>query len=257
MGKFSNTQPKTEPVDNQAGSQTRRYQGKAQKKGWYHAVSRAIAIAFRVLRHIVELIAELIEHFLALIAKIFEVAAQFFKSPYVHYIASILIFIGLILFALHQWFLIGDWFGKLLRSRGVAGLIGLGIGVALNLFQLSPSLWKLDFRVAQVYSKSGINPHFEPEEEESPSQRANNWSSHGHRSLKTRSIVCYIVEWTLYLIYWVVALKLSLLGLVSGFIALVLPQWALAFALQTQEIMRKILQSLDEDEASIPSAVNL
>lgn len=91
----------------------------------------------------------------------------------------------------------------------------------------------------------------------SPSQRANNWSSHGHRSLKTRSIVCYIVEWTLYLIYWVVALKASLLGLVFGFVALVLPQWALTFALQTQEIMRKILQSLDEDEASIPSTVNL
>lgn len=238
-------------------NQTRRYQEKAQKRSWYHAVSRAITWTFRVLRKIVELIAELIEHVLALIAKIFEVAAFFFKSPYVHYIASILIFIGLILFALHQWFLIGDWFGKLLHSRGVGSFIGLGIGVALNLFQLSPSLWKLDFRVAQAYSKSGINPHFEPQEEESPSQRVNNWSSHGHRSLKTRSIVCYIVEWTLYLIYWVVALKLSLLGLVFGFVALVLPQWALTFALQTQEIMRKILQSFDEDEASIPSTVNL
>lgn len=242
---------------NDSASQSgRRYQGKPKKKGWYHAVSRALVSVFRVLRKVVELIGELIEHVLNLISSMFELMALFWKSPYSHYVASILIFIGLIIFALHQWFLIGEWFGRIIHARGVSGIVGLSVGTALNLFQLSSDLWKLDFRVAKAYAKTGINPHFEPDDEESPNQRTSNWGSHGHRSLKIRSLISYVVEWGLYLPYWGFGLKMSLLGLVSGFIALVLPQQALKFALQTQEIMREILASI-EDDSDVQSNVNL
>lgn len=243
----------------QQSSQSRalRYQGKVKKKGWQHAVSRGMARLFRVLRKLVELIVELFEHALNLLGSIFDLGTKFWTSPYTHYIASILVFLVVITFALWQWWTMGAWAGKFFRATYLGSLIGLTVGVLLNLFQLSPMLWKFDKRITRAYAKAKINPNFEPDEEETPSERIENWSSHAHQGLKTRSANSYMAEWGVYLFYWITALKYSPLGLVQGLVALKFPEWALALALHNQEIMRQTLQEIEESEEGLQSTVNL
>jgi hypothetical protein len=235
----------------------RRYQGKSQKKGWHHAVSRGMTKLFRVLRKILELVTELFEHVLNLLGSMFELGSKFWTSPYTHYIASILLFLVIMAFALWQWAEMGAWAGKFFKAKYLGSLIGFTAGVLLNLYQLSPMLWKLDKRITRAYAKAKINPNFEAEEEETPSERIQNWSSHAHQALKARSASSYMIEWAVYLFYWIVALRYSPLGLFQGLVALKFPEWTLSLALHNQEIMKQTLQEIEESEDSVQSNINL
>lgn len=251
-GKTDKAQP---AQTNNGNRESRRYQQK-QKKGWNHAVSRAMKWVFRTLMKVAELVKEFFEHALQLLGSIFDLGVQFWTSPYTHYVASILLFLGVMTYALWQWWSMGAWAGKFFHARHLGALVGLGVGTLLNLYQLSPMLWKLDRRIAKAYVKAKINPHFEPDDEESPADRLQDWGSHAHRAMKTEAANSYATEWGIYIAYWVVALKYSIMGLASGLIALKFPEWTLGWALSKQEIMRKTLQQIQEDE-EVPSNVNL
>ena len=253
----SNKSQSSKPQTPSSSGGTPRYQGKQKQKGWHHAVSRGMAKLFRVLRKLVELVSELFEHLLNLLSSIFELGAKFWTSPYTHYVASILVFLGVMAFALWQWWTMGAWAGKFFKAASIGSLVGLTTGVFLNLFQLSPLLWKFDPRIARAYAKAKVNPNFDPNEEESPKDRLNNWSSHAHRGLKTRASNSYMAEWAVYLFYWIAALRYSPLGLLQGLVALKFPEWSLEFALHNQEIMRQTLAEIEESEDGVQSTVNL
>lgn len=243
MARFGQSQP----VNNDTPI---RYQTPRRKKpGWYRALSKTLFLVFRVVKAIFDLLGELIEHLLSLISASFNLLAVLWKSPHTHYVASILLFIGILIYAIHQWIAIGMWLAKVIHAPTSAGaFIGGVFGIGINIYQLTPLLWKIDPRIAKAYAKLGINPYFEPEDEEQPAARKQNWKSHTHRSMQTRSVICFVIEWALFLIYWVAALRLSLLGLVSGFISLWMPRQSLKFALHCQQLMEELQNAVEEDE---------
>lgn len=243
--------------NSQQSSQSPRYQGKPKKKGWQHAVSRGMARLFRVFTKILELITELFEHLLNLLGSMFDLGAKFWTSPYTHYIASIVLFLVVMTFALWQWAMMGAWAGRFFRATYVGSVLGFTVGVFLNLFQLSPMIWKFDKRITRAYAKAKINPNFEAPEDETPADYLQNRSSYAHRALKVRSANSYMAEWAVYLVYWITALRYSFLGLLQGLVALKCPEWTLALALHNQEIMRQTLADIEENEDGVHSTVNL
>ncbi|MHC5863525.1 hypothetical protein, partial [Nostoc sp.] len=103
-----------------------------------------------------------------------------------------------------QWVQIGLWGGSWLgihSTYGIGpGLLGAVVGVGINVFQLTPEMFKIKRSWAIAYEKMGIKTDgFE--HEETPGHYVANWNTIKHRKLERVRSISYAIECGLVLGY--------------------------------------------------------
>ena len=150
------------------------------------AVFKAIAnVIFSALRNILALTVFLGKHIVDLLA-----------SPTFPAVIAITAFFFVVVLAGMQWASIGVWLFKLVGlGNGFysASMFGMILGFGINVFQLSPEVWKIQKPLAQAFKSLKIDPDAKLEDK-SLDAKLNDWLTYDFGVLKAARNINYAIE---------------------------------------------------------------
>lgn len=240
-----------------AKNSTSSSQPKSKKITWYSGVVKWVKKIAAVIRDVISLIGELIQHVLDLITFTFSVAVKIGVNPVAPIICAIILFLLVVAVTLNQWWEIGAWVARVVRIPVSLGIFsGLLFGIGINIFQLTPKLRKLSRAINRAYVRLGVNPDYDAEDTDNPRQLEQNWFSENHRKSKVWSAISYCAETSLAVVYVFIAEKLAILAIIQAIVSLILPEKTLDLASNTISLMGAVSRQVAYEEPP-ESEVNL
>ncbi|MEH2167440.1 MAG: hypothetical protein V7K41_12350 [Nostoc sp.] len=180
-----------------------------------------------------------------LITFAFSLLVKLLANPTAPCIVAIIAFVAVCAVATAQWASIGIWLGKIF---GISGLWNIGtatcgvlLGLGINIYQLSPELWKIRQDISRAYIALGIDVE-SSERFENPEQRLENWLTLDHGMLKSTRLISYAIETVLVLCYAFLATGLNFYALVMAAISLLLPEKCLLLVSSTISVLGQFIQ---------------
>jgi hypothetical protein len=228
-----------------------------KKISWHRGVLKWLRKIAGVLRDIIHLIGEVVQHLFDLLTFTFSVAVKIGVNPVAPIICAIILFLIVVAIALNQWWQIGIWFSKIAGIPVSLGITtGLLFGIGINIFQLTPKLRKLSRGINRAYARLEIDPEYESETDDNPAKLEQNWFSENHRKSKVWSAISYCVETGLVVVYVFAAQKGAILAIIQACVSLILPEKTLDLASNTISLMGAVSRQVAYDEPP-ESEVNL
>lgn len=224
---------------------------KANNKNFMATISKFVKKLFQLLKYVVHLIGELLQNTMHLITFTFTILVKLLSEPSTPCVVAIIAFIGVSAVAASQWYLIGVWLGSNLGINGIYGIgtgaAGVMLGLGINVFQLSPQLWKLRKDVAQAFQKLDIKTDDDGNDEGNVGNRLKNWNTYDYVILKKFRLLSYGIETALVLSYCFFN-GLNFFGIITAAISLILPEKTLEFASATISVHGKVSNHINDHE---------
>lgn len=227
-----------------------------KKINWQEKISNAIAKLFSLVKAVIRFAWEVVMHCMSTITFFFTFLLKVVADPSTPCVVAIVFFMGVSAVAAAQWWGIGLWIGQLFGVSSASGFLGMGatgmmFGFGINIFQLSPQLWRLRKDVAKAYGKLGVNPEFDNDEETIQSRNVH-WFSYDHRGLKGARLVSYGLEASIVLAYCVIAQTLAFGAIFQAAISLLLPEKSLKLLSNAVSLMGKVSEEVTKPEEEEP-----
>ena len=186
-----------------------------------------------------------------LITFAFSLIVKLLANPTAPCIVAIIAFVAVCAVATSQWFLIGVWLGKLFGISGLwnigAGACGILLGLGINIYQLSPELWRLRQDISRAYMALGIDVESR-ERFDNPEERLENWLTLDHGMLKSTRLISYAIETALVLCYAFLATGLNFYALIMAAISLILPEKCLLLVSSTISVLGQVSEKMGDSE---------
>lgn len=230
------------------------------KKNISVLIQGVVSKVFGFLRGIVRLIWLIAENSMMLITFTFSLLVKLLANPSATCVIAVIAFVAVSAIAAAQWAAIGIWLGNLFGISGLwnigAGTCGVLLGLGINIFQLSPQLWKLRRDVSIAYV--ALNVDVESRESfANPEERLDNWLTLDHGTLKGARLISYAIETALVLSYAFLATGLNFYALIMAAISLLLPEKCLMLVSSTVSILGRVSDKMnDPDPAGEPDHVS-
>lgn len=227
----------------------------AKKINWADKISGFISKIFSAVKSLIRFAWEVVMHCMSTITFFFTFLLKVIADPATPCTVAIVFFIGVSSVAAAQWWAIGVWLGQIFGVSSAIGGIGMGatgmlFGFGINIFQLSPQLWRLRRDVAKAYGKLGVDPSFHGEEDESIQSRNTHWFSYDHRGLKGARLVSYGLETSIVLGYCAIGQSLAFGAILSAAISLILPEKSLELLSSAVSLMGAVSEEVTKDGES-------
>lgn len=256
----SNQQPKQTvmpPQGNPGMPGTTKHPGsKSPKKNAKGGIIKAISAFFNILRIAIEIIFSVIKNAMALLVFLFRYLVELLAHPTMPSVVAITFFGIFVAIAAYQWWGIGiwifSWFG-LREVWGVAGgVFGLLVGFGINIYQLSPELWKMQPLIAKAYVDLNIDPDSELGKP-TLTNKIQQWLTYDHGTLKGMRQVSYILETALVLSYTAFVGQFQFWSILIAAASLLAPEWTLKGVAATTGVTAAVSDRIhqmqsDEDE---------
>ncbi|MBD2527369.1 hypothetical protein [Nostoc sp. FACHB-133] len=221
------------------------------KKNFAVSIQKIIAKVFGFLREILKLIWLIAENSMRLITFAFSLMIKLLANPISPCIVAIIAFVAVCAVATAQWFAIGVWLGKLFGISGLwnitTGACGILLGLGINIYQLSPELWKLRWDIAKAYLVLGIDVESR-EKFDNPEEKLDNWLTVDHGVLKSTRLISYAVETGLVLSYAFLAAGLDFYVVAMAGISLLLPEQCLHLVSSTISVLGQVSDKMGDEE---------
>lgn len=229
------------------------------KTTWSHKVSKAIARVFAFIKGIIKALWEIIEHTLEAVTFFFGLLVRVVANPSTPCTVAIIFFMFVATIAAAQWFAIGVWLGKALGLGGTiggisSGVMGLLLGLGLNVYQLSSELWKLRRDVAKAYADMMVDPDFDTADP-TLEDKNTHWESYDHGTLKRGRLLSYALETALVIAYVGIAQSFQFVALLQAAVSLLLPEKALEMVSATVGLMGQVSERVTTpgDDSDAPN----
>lgn len=221
------------------------------KKNIAASIQKIVAKVFGFLREILKLIWLIAENSMRLITFAFSLIVKLLANPIAPCIVAIIGFVAVCAVATAQWAAIGVWLGKLF---GISGLWNIGtatcgvlLGLGINIYQLSPELWKIRRDISRAYVSLGIDVESR-ERFDNPEEKLENWLTVDHGVLKSTRLISYAVETALVLGYAFIGTGLDFYALVMAGISLLLPEQCLHLVSSTISVLGQVSDKMGDEE---------
>lgn len=235
----------------------RRDREKSAKPNPQKGILKFIGKVFDFLRAAAQVIWLLCENTMRLITFVFSLFVKLLATPNAPIVTGILAFILVCFIAGGQWYEIGVWLGEMARLNGIAGIgagvCGVLLGMAINVYQLSPELWKISKSVAKAYVALGIKVDESFEfKADTPEGKIQDWLTADHSILKSARLASYAVETVLVVGYLFLHINPFTMGLSSliyaaqGIISLLLPERILHFVSSSISVLGAVSDKVYE-----------
>ncbi|MBD2508994.1 hypothetical protein H6G91_17155 [Nostoc muscorum FACHB-395] len=215
------------------------------------AISKFIKKVFSIFREILRHISHLIQESMRLVIEAFRIITDQLTHPNTGIIVSLCLFLLVSAVAAAQWVQIGLWLGHFLGLKGLwgvgSGTCGLLLGIGINVFQLTPELYKIKRSWAIAYSKMGIEVDG-LEHDSTPRALDENWNSIKHGNLKKIRLVSFAVETALVLSYAVFGTGLDFFAIATAGISLILPEYCLKLVSSMISVLGEVSATIDDTE---------
>ena len=225
----------------------------SRKINWADRVSKAIEKFFAILKDTIRLACEFITRTMGLVTVGFALLLKIIAEPSTPCVVAIIAFMGISTVAALQWWAIGVWWGKMFGFSALwgmgAGLAGSLVGFGINIFQLSPQLWRLRKDVTKSYLELGVNPSFAPTEPETIESKSTHWLSFDHKNLKRARLASYLSETAIVISYCAFAQSFSLYAIVQAGVSLFLPEQSLELLSSVVSLMGAVSEQVSERES--------
>lgn len=210
------------------------------KESWNKRVTAAIYKLFAVIQDILDIIKKIVLQTIRTVVTFFTYVLEIAINPSSPAFVAITVLVVVSLVAVYQWGQVGIWLGSLLGLPSFwgwgAATLGIAIGAAINITQLSPELWKINDNLAIAYQKIGVDPEFEGDDN-NLNERVKNKHSFNHQLARKARIVSYAIEGGLVLSE-VFFTGLTLPALVIAAISLIAPELAIKYVYATTHTLR-------------------
>lgn len=237
---------------------TRQQRSAEPKKNIAISIQKIVAKVFGFFREILKLIWLIAENSMRLITFAFSLIVKLLANPAAPCIVAIIAFVAVCAVATAQWAAIGIWLGKLFGISGLwnigAGACGILLGLGINIYQLSPELWKIRSDISRAYILLGIDVQSN-EKFDNPEERLENWLTHDHGMLKSTRLISYAIETALVLCYAFLATGLNFYALIMAAISLILPERCLLLVSSTISVLGQVSDKMGDEEPQ-PDHVN-
>ncbi len=221
------------------------------KRSFSHTMQKFITKVFSFFKEVLRLIWLICENTMRLITFAFSLLIQLLANPIAPCIVAIIAFVAVSAVATAQWASIGIWLGKMFGISGLwnigSATFGVMLGVGINIYQLSPELWKIRKDISRAYLALGIDVE-NNEKFDNPEARLNNWLTIDHGMLKSARLVSYGVETALVLAYAFIGTGLNFYAIAMAAISLLLPEKCLLLVSSTISVLGKVSDNLGTEE---------
>jgi hypothetical protein len=225
-----------------------------KKPSFFVKIQKMIIKLFSILKEISKIVWIFIENAIQLLIFCFSLIIKLLASPSTPCLVAILLFGFVCSIAASQWFSIGVWLGKMLGvSEGwgfSAGILGMMLGLGINIYQLAPQLWKLRKDIARAYQSLDINPEHQAGSRENVGERLDNWLSFDHGTLKGIRLATYALETGIVLSYCFFATGLQFFAILQAAISLVLPEKCLELVSSTVSVLGQVSEKVNQPSES-------
>lgn len=224
------------------------------KLTWNTKASKLISRIFSVIKGIIKVLWEIVEHSLEVVTFFFGLLVRVLANPTTPCVVAILFFMGVSLVATLQWYALGVWISQAFGLGGTiggisSGLMGLLLGLGLNVYQLSSELWKLRRDVAKAYADMRVDPDYDVGDP-TLEDKNKHWESYDHGTLKRGRFLSYAVETALVIAYCGIAQNFQFVALLQAAVSLILPEKALSLVSATIGLMGQVSSRVTDPEAS-------
>ncbi|MBC1222325.1 hypothetical protein GNF09_20960 [Nostoc sp. UCD120] len=221
------------------------------KKNIAISIQKIVSKVFGFFREILRLLWLIAENSMRLITFAFSLIVKLLANPTAPCIVAIIAFVAVCAVATAQWAAIGIWLGKLF---GISGLWNIGtatcgilLGLGINIYQLSPELWKIRQDISRAYMALGIDVE-SSERFQNPEERLENWLTLDHGMLKSTRLISYAIESALVLCYAFLATGLDFYALIMAGISLLLPEKCLLLVSSTISVLGQVSDKMGDSE---------
>ncbi|MHC5722632.1 MAG: hypothetical protein ACYTXY_00425 [Nostoc sp.] len=221
------------------------------KKNIAASIQKIVAKVFGFLREILKLIWLIVENSMRLITFAFSLIVKLLANPTAPCIVAIIAFVAVCAVAAAQWASIGIWLGKLFGISGLwdisTAICGVLLGLGINIYQLSPELWKIRRDISRAYVSLGIDVESN-EKFDNPEEKLENWLTVDHGVLKSTRLISYAVETALVLSYAFIGTGLNFYALAMAAISLLLPEQCLHLVSSTISVLGQVSDKMGDEE---------
>lgn len=230
-------------------------------RNWFHTVSAFIGKIFHVIKLLIHTVWEIISHVLSTIVFFFSLLIKVVADPSTPCVVAITMFMIVCIIAGFQWWQIGVWLGGLMgfdaSVLGIAsGFVGVMLGLGLNVYQLSPQLWKIRRDVAAWYAKNNVKLNHKSSGEATVKERQENWHSYDHRTLKSARYLTYGIETGLVLVYCALVQNFAFWAIVQAAVSLLLPEKSIEAVSSTISLLGEVSNDVNRPEQKEQSGKN-
>lgn len=223
---------------------------KKVRSTWSHRISKFIARIFSFIKGCFQVLWEIIEHSLEAVTFFFGLLVRVIANPSTPCVVAIIFFMFVSAVAAAQWFAIGVWLGQAFGLSGTiggisSGLMGMLLGLGLNVYQLSSELWKLRRDVAKAYADMRVDPEFD-DSDPTLEDKNSHWESYDHGTLKRGRLLSYGLETALVIAYVGIAQKFQFVALLQAAVSLLLPEKSLEMVSSTVGLMGQVSERVTE-----------
>lgn len=222
----------------------------AQPKNWTSIITKTVGKVFSVLRAIAHLTYTILENAFRLITFCFNLIVKLVSNPATPCVVAICLFMVVSTIAVWQWYAIGVWLGVLLKIPSTwgmgSGMMGVLLGLGINVYQLAPILWRIREDIAKAYVQLGIEVN-NPPTSETPLEKLGQWISTDYGTLKKIRLVSYGVETTLVISYCFIAADLNFFAIMQAAIALLLPEQCLQLVSSTIAVLGTVQEQMHKN----------
>ncbi len=230
------------------------------KKNISNSLQNFVSKVFGFLRGVVKLIWIIAENSMRLVTFTFSLLVKLLANPTAPCLVAIIAFVAVCAVATAQWFAIGVWLGKMFGISGLwnigTGACGVLLGLGINIYQLSPELWKIRSDISRAYLALGIDVE-NRERFDNPEERLENWLTLDHGMLKSTRLISYAIETALVLCYAFIGTGLDFYALIMAAISLLLPEKCLLLVSSTISVLGQVSDKMgNPDEEPEPDHVS-
>lgn len=204
---------------------------------------------FNVIRALIEILFSIIKNLMTVIVFFMRFLVEVIAHPTMPAVVAIIFFALVMVITGYQWWGIGVWlfsmFG-LTQVWGIAGgLFGILLGFGINVYQLSPELWKLQPLMAKAYQQLDIDPEADLDKP-TLQEKISKWLTFDHKTLKMMRLTSYSIETALVLTYTVFVGQLQFWSIALAAASLLLPEITLKGVAATTGVTHSVSDKMRE-----------
>ena len=222
------------------------------KTNWTEKISAFLGKIFGFIKLVIHGLWTIIENTMNLVTFFFTYFIRFLANPATTCGVAILAFMLVTIVAANQWWAIGIWSASAMGIKGgvygvSAGIVGMLFGLGINVFQLSPQLWKLSRDFANAYAAMKVNINKDTSEE-SVKDKQDDWFSYDHSLLKVARLISYSTETAIVLCYAAFAQHFAFMALVQAAVSLILPEKSLQVLAATVSLLGEVSNRVADNQ---------
>ena len=210
------------------------------KKSWVVTVVNIITKIFKIISDFLVIIYNLLVQSIKAFNFLASLIIKAVVANHTHIAVRIFVFGVVVLVTGYQWLQVGRWLFGIFGITALVGIpaaiLGLTFGVCINVYQMTPLLWRISRAAAVVYSKNNINVDIDQSEIKTPQERLNNWASAVHKDTQSARTMSQWVEVGIIISHTLMTFS-GLEGLALGVVALVLPERTLGQVASAMDLM--------------------